>query len=104
LIWEIFQCEDLEILDLHPLHILFLFSGALKIDEDWAGDMAEEEEEEEDSEGREVDYSNMLAVDITEQVPVHSLTKYRYSVNYQYSYAFLLAEPVQGWIRNFAKI
>ena len=48
-----------------------IFSGALKIDEDWEGDMGEEEEEEEeegDSEGKDIDYSNMLAVDITEQV------------------------------------
>ena len=48
-----------------------IFSGALNIDEDWEGDRGEEEEEEEeegDSEGKDIDYSNMLAVDITEQV------------------------------------
>jgi hypothetical protein len=47
-----------------------LVSGALKIDEDWEGEMGEEEEEEDgDSEGgREADYSSMLSVHITEQV------------------------------------
>ena len=32
------------------------------------GEEEEEEEEEGDSEGKDIDYSNMLAVDITEQV------------------------------------
>ena len=57
-----------------------MVSGALKIDEDWEGGMGEEEEDEGeeeeeedgDSEGRETDFSNMLAVNITEQV-LHQL-------------------------------